>query len=162
MIITCKKITVRTARHKERSRDPPRTHRAIITIIYTETKMSSSWRNFHHWLHWKLSFWQLPVQSVMKISSKWQHFCFSVWRLTETESSPPQGYSRHWLHRKLSKWQLLMQPATTTSPQRRPRSSAVWQGDTQINRVDVTDKHERPLQSKEAYKCSVRVREALQ
>ena len=39
--ITCKKITVRTARHKERCRDPPRTHRAIITIIYIETKMSS-------------------------------------------------------------------------------------------------------------------------
>ena len=26
--------------------------------------------NFHHWLLWKLSFWQLPVQPVMKISSK--------------------------------------------------------------------------------------------
>ena len=28
-------------------------------------------------MHWKLSSWQLPVQPVMKISSKWQHFCFS-------------------------------------------------------------------------------------
>ena len=46
--------------------------------IYTETKMSSFWRNFNHWLHWKLSFWQLPVQPVMKISSKWRHFRFSV------------------------------------------------------------------------------------
>ena len=27
-------------------------------------------QNFHHWVHWKLSFWQLPVQPVMKISSK--------------------------------------------------------------------------------------------
>ena len=40
--------------------------------------MSSFWRNFHHWLHWKLSFWQLSVQPVMKISSKWRHFRFSV------------------------------------------------------------------------------------
>ena len=46
--------------------------------IYTETKMSSFWRNFHHWLHWKLSFWQLPVQPVMNISSKWRLFRFSV------------------------------------------------------------------------------------
>ena len=44
----------------------------------TETKMSSFWRNFHHWLHWKLSFWQLPVQPVMIISSKWRHFRFCV------------------------------------------------------------------------------------
>ena len=28
----------------------------------------SFWRNFHHWLHWKMSFRQLPVQPVMKIS----------------------------------------------------------------------------------------------
>ena len=43
----------------------------------TETEMSSFWWNFHHWLHWKLSKWQLPVQPVMKISSKWRHFRFS-------------------------------------------------------------------------------------
>ena len=43
----------------------------------TETKMSSFWWNFHHWLHWKLSFWQLPVQPVMNISSKWRLFRFS-------------------------------------------------------------------------------------
>ena len=40
--------------------------------------MSSFWQNFNHWLHWKLSFWQLPVQPVMKISSKWRHSRFSV------------------------------------------------------------------------------------
>ena len=34
--------------------------------------------NFHLWLHWKLSFWQLSVLPVMKISSKWRHFRFSV------------------------------------------------------------------------------------
>ena len=38
--------------------------------------MSSFWRNFHHWLYRKLSKWQLSVQSVIKISSKW-HFRFS-------------------------------------------------------------------------------------
>ena len=47
-------------------------------VFGTETKMSSFWRNFNHWLHWKLSFWQLPVQPVMKISSKWRHFRFSA------------------------------------------------------------------------------------
>ena len=47
------------------------------TLRSTETEMSSFWRNFHHWLHWKLSFWQLSVQPVMKISSKWRHFRFS-------------------------------------------------------------------------------------
>ena len=45
--------------------------------LNTENKMSSFWWNFHHWLYWKLSKWQLPVQPVIKISSKWRHFCFS-------------------------------------------------------------------------------------
>ena len=36
------------------------------------------WLNFNHWLHWKLSKWQLPVQPVFKIEWKWQHFCFGV------------------------------------------------------------------------------------
>ena len=45
--------------------------------LITETEMSSFWWNYHHWQHWKLSKWQLPVQSVMKISSKWRHFRFS-------------------------------------------------------------------------------------
>ena len=47
-----------------------------------ETEMTSFWWNFHHWLHRKLSYWQLSVQPVMKISSKWQHFCcsdISIW-----------------------------------------------------------------------------------
>ena len=50
--------------------------RVIIWATVTETEMSFWW-NFHHWLHWKLSFWQLSVQPVMKISSKWRHFRFS-------------------------------------------------------------------------------------
>ena len=48
-----------------------------VWAIITETEMSSFWWNFHHWLHWKLSKWQLPVQPVIKISSKWRHFRFS-------------------------------------------------------------------------------------
>ena len=38
----------------------------------------SFWRDFHHWLHWQLSSWQLLMQPVMKISSKWQYFRFTV------------------------------------------------------------------------------------
>ena len=38
---------------------------------FVVTTMSSFWRNFYHWLHRKLSIWQLPVQPVKKISSKW-------------------------------------------------------------------------------------------
>ena len=45
--------------------------------LVTDTQMSSFWRNFHHWLHWKLLLWQLPVESVMKTKSKWKHFRFS-------------------------------------------------------------------------------------
>ena len=57
--------------------------------VHTETEMSSFWWNFHHWLHWKLSKWQLPVQPVIKISSKWRHFRFSVscFRLIEGEDT---------------------------------------------------------------------------
>ena len=40
-----------------------------------EKEMLSFWRNFHHWLHRKLSKWQLSVRPVMKISSK-RHFRF--------------------------------------------------------------------------------------
>ena len=61
-------------------------------ITFSEREMLAFWRNFYHWLHWKLSFWQLPVQPVMKISSKWRHSHFSViciksvyqWRLLRT------------------------------------------------------------------------------
>ena len=40
------------------------------------SEMSYSW-NFCHWLHCKLSFWQLPGQQVTKIWLIWRHFCFS-------------------------------------------------------------------------------------
>ena len=55
----------------------------------TETKISSFWRNFNHWLLWKLSFWQLPVQPVIKISSKWRHFRFSDCEVTIMNSLAP-------------------------------------------------------------------------
>ena len=60
----------------------------------TETEMSSFWWNFHHWLHWKLSKWQLPVQPVIKISSKWRHFRFSEiqWSAVITRSNIVRYY----------------------------------------------------------------------
>ena len=53
--------------------------------------MSSCWRNFHHLLCWKLVFWQLPVQPVMKISPK-----SSQWRFNERD-----GVSNHQPHQCL-------------------------------------------------------------
>ena len=51
-----------------------------LAMLHTQylAKMSSFSLNCHHWLHWKLSFWQLSVQSTMTISSKWRHFRFSA------------------------------------------------------------------------------------
>ena len=59
--------------------DPQQLFREIVNTInmngvYIETKISSFWQNFHHWSHWKMSFWQLPAKPVMKLSSKWQRF----------------------------------------------------------------------------------------
>ena len=48
---------------------------ALSVRSITATWMSF-WRNFRHWLQGKLSFWQLPVQSVSKTSSIW-YFLFS-------------------------------------------------------------------------------------
>ena len=45
------------------------TQQTTFVDSFTETEMSSFLWNYHHWLHWKLSKWQLPVQPVMKISS---------------------------------------------------------------------------------------------
>ena len=44
--------------------------------VHALISMSSCWGNFHHWLHWKLWEWQLPMLPVMEMSSKWPHFCF--------------------------------------------------------------------------------------
>ena len=45
--------------------------------IITEMEMSSFWWNFHHSLHKKLSFWQLPVQPKMEIFQNEGHFRFN-------------------------------------------------------------------------------------
>ena len=42
----------------------------LIETLKRKCIHTFSW-NYHHGLHWKLSFWQLPVQPVMKISSKY-------------------------------------------------------------------------------------------
>ena len=39
----------------------------------SEMAILSFWRNIRHWLHRKLSFWQLPVRAVTQISWMW-HF----------------------------------------------------------------------------------------
>ena len=45
-------------------------HRSLLTLFFNnadiESGMVSSCWNFHPWLHWKLSFWQLPVQPGWK------------------------------------------------------------------------------------------------
>ena len=60
----------------------------------TEMEMLSFWWNFYHWQHWKLSKWQLPLLPVIKISSKWRHFCLSVSRfpVKYSSSSPPNTW----------------------------------------------------------------------
>ena len=49
-----------------------------VVLQYTETTRSYCWLICDHWLHLKLSFWQLKVQPLMTKSSAWQPFCFSV------------------------------------------------------------------------------------
>ena len=66
------------------------------TFIEMEILLSCWWI-FQHWLHWKLSKWQFPVQPVMKISSKWQHFHYNVFviycqPLWMTSSAKQHGY----------------------------------------------------------------------
>ena len=62
---------------------------AFIAATHTETEISSFCQNFHHWLQRKLSKWQLAVQLMKKIWSKW-HFLFNknildtMWLIGET------------------------------------------------------------------------------
>ena len=60
----------------------------------TEIRMSPIWRFSYHLPLWKLPFRQLLV-SVMKISSKWQHFRFSDirWFLSQTTDIICQVFS---------------------------------------------------------------------
>ena len=50
-------------------------HWLTTSHYITEIEMSPFWWNFHHWLDWKLSKWQLAVQPGIKILLKW-HFRF--------------------------------------------------------------------------------------
>ena len=55
----------------------------------------SFWRNFRHWLHWKLSNDNIhAVQSVTKISSKWWHFGFSA---VVAQHSPTPQMAGDWM-----------------------------------------------------------------
>ena len=68
-------------------------HKQMICGYLTETQMSSFWWNFHHWLHWKLSKWQLSVQPVMKFSSKWRYFRSGVdLKIGHQDSSTSNGH----------------------------------------------------------------------
>ena len=50
-------------------------------LLKFHEKEVSFWRNFHHWLHWKLSFWQLPVQPVIKNFMTTSSFpCLHSWK----------------------------------------------------------------------------------
>ena len=42
-------------------------HATTAPLLCTETKTSSLRQNYHHRLHWKLSFWQHPMRPVTKI-----------------------------------------------------------------------------------------------
>ena len=49
----------------------------VLDILWPESTATEilCWRNLRHWLHWKLSKWQLPVRPLAKFSSL-QHFLF--------------------------------------------------------------------------------------
>ena len=86
----------------------------LCHCIWHWTQMLSLWWNCHHWLHWKLSKWQLPVQPAMTISSKW-YFRSSgcIIGACRSDGSNRITYLRYWgslccphcfvatLHRKL-------------------------------------------------------------
>ena len=59
--------------------------RLFPNVIETEIHVSLFWGNIRHWLHRKLSFWQLPVQPVNGISSAWHfHFQSFDWQCLAT------------------------------------------------------------------------------
>ena len=92
---------------------------ALLAVMVTETEMSSFWWNFHHWLHWKLSNWQLPVQPVMKISSKWRHFRFSGGSWDHTTALVLSWCSRASCHATTMLTHVIPWPTT-------PASQASW------------------------------------
>ena len=52
----------------------------IKSLFNTEADISSFWRHFHCWLHRNLSFWQLLMQPIMKMSPKWRQTLRFHWR----------------------------------------------------------------------------------
>ena len=76
---------------------------------------------FHHWMHWKLSFWQLLVWPLMKISSKWQHFLFSG-----SEECQKTAQNLSWWRHQMETFSTLMalcagnSPVTGEFPAQRP------------------------------------------
>ena len=74
--------------------------RLLVIWPYIETKMLSFWRDLLHWLHWKLSKWQLQVQLMTKMS-KWQHFYFSIkprmFNITGYRNEVIKSVEFHWL-----------------------------------------------------------------
>ena len=82
------KCTCTIAINYQQQKPYPGKNNSGVQYYITETKMSSFWWNLHHWLHRKLSKWQLSVQPVMKLSSKWWHFRFSdsVWLITRKQT----------------------------------------------------------------------------
>ena len=69
--------------------------------IYSQTEMSFRW-NFHHWLHRKLSIWQLLVQPVMKISSNDISISVSIktgYGNISCLTAPSSYITQHWLFR---------------------------------------------------------------
>ena len=45
----------------------------LKTIYWWETKMSSFWQTFCHWLHWQLSFLQFPVLQLINVHYSINH-----------------------------------------------------------------------------------------
>ena len=58
----------------------------------TEVEMTSFWWNIYHWLHQKLSKWQLLLQPMVKILSKWWHFYFSECLLRHSKKLGCHGW----------------------------------------------------------------------
>ena len=81
-----------------------------ISCVSTEAETLSFWWNFNHWLHQKLSFWQLSVQPVIKFlfdeilitdcteSCHFDNFrCSQWWRFRQNDDiSVSVSFITHW------------------------------------------------------------------
>ena len=78
---------------------------ASVNTTRAETKIQF-WRNFHHWLHWKLSFWKPALQPVMEIPPKWHHFRFSATMAHPSKTGWHQLYGiTHWSQQRVDSGQ---------------------------------------------------------